>query len=207
MTAVVGRPGSAAGEEGESMKIENSFVVPMPVEQAWPLLLDVPSIAPCLPGAELTEVVGPQHYRGRALLKVGPVALAFEGEAQIVDIDAAGKTARVLAKGSDKKGRGNASATVTFALAEDPAGARVNVSTELNLVGAVAQYGRGAGLLKAIADQLIGQFAANLDAALRGASGEAGAQPAAGKPISGLRLMGGALKSMAKQKFGGGAPE
>ena len=185
------------------MKIESTFVVPMPVEEAWPLLLDVPSIAPCLPGAELIEVMGPQHYRGRASIKVGPVQLAFEGEAQIVDIDAAAKTARVVAKGSEKKGRGNASATVAFALAEHPDGARVNVATELNLVGAVAQYGRGAGLLKAIADQLIGEFAANLDAALRNATGEPGAQPATGgKPISGLRLVGRAIRSMAKNKFG-----
>ena len=184
------------------MKFDNAFVVPVPVEQAWPLLLDVPSIAPCLPGAELTEVLGPQHYRGRALLKVGPVQLAFEGEAQVVDIDDAAMTARVLAKGSDKKGRGNASATVNFAIAEHPDGARVNVTTELSLVGAVAQYGRGTGLLKAIADQLIGQFAKNLDAALRGASGDS-AQPATGgKPIAGLRLVGSAIRSMARNKFG-----
>ena len=185
------------------MKIENTFIVPMPVEQAWPLLLDVPTIAPCLPGAELTEVVGPQQFRGRALVKVGPVALAFEGEAQIVDIDDAAKTARVIAKGSDKKGRGNASATVEFALAEHPEGARVNVTTDLSLTGAVAQYGRGAGLIKAIADQLIGQFAANLDVALRSASGEEGLQASAGgKPISGLRLVGSALTRLAKDKLG-----
>lgn len=186
------------------MKIDNSFVVPVPVEQAWPLLLDVPSIAPCLPGAELTEVVGPQHYRGRAVVKVGPVQLTFEGEAQIVDIDEAARTARVVAKGSDKKGRGNAAATVLFALAEDPAGSRVDVSTDLSLVGAVAQYGRGAGLMKAIADQLVGQFAANLGALLRQAAGETGKLPPAGTPISGLRLVGSAIRGMAKQKFGRG---
>ena len=185
------------------MKLDNTFVVPIPVEQAWPLLLDVPLIAPCLPGAELTEVLGPQHYRGRALLKVGPVQLVFEGEAQVVHIDDTAKTARVLAKGSDKKGRGNASATVEFAITEHSDGARVNVCTELNLVGAVAQYGRGAGLLKAIADQLIGQFANNLDAALRGTSGDVSAQPSAGgTPVSGLRLVGSAIKRMAKNKFG-----
>lgn len=183
------------------MKIENSFTVPLTVEEAWALLLDVPAIAPCLPGAELTEVVGPQRYRGRALIKVGPVQLSFEGEAEIVDIDDGARTARVIAKGSDKKGRGNASATVVFALAEHPEGARVDITTDLNLVGAVAQYGRGAGLLKAIADQLIGQFAANLREALRSAAAGEETHPASGaKPLGGLRLLGSALKTMASRK-------
>jgi uncharacterized protein len=184
------------------MKIDNSFVVPLPVEQAWPLLLDVPAIAPCLPGAELTDVLGSQRYRGRALLKVGPVQLTFEGEAEIVDIDDAGKTARVVAKGSDNKGRGNAAATVMFALAEHADGARVDITTDLNLVGAVAQYGRGAGLLKAIADQLIGQFADNLRTALSSAGGDdEGVRPGSGaKPIGGLRLLGSALKNMAAKR-------
>lgn len=188
------------------MKFESAFLVPMPVEEAWPLLLDVPTIAPCLPGAELTEVLGPQHYRGRALLKVGPVQLAFEGDAEIVDVDHATKTARVVAKGAEKKGRGNASATVDFALSEHAGGALVNVTTELNLVGMVAQYGRGAGLLKAVADQLIGQFAKNLDAALRTVVEGEGAQPASGTvPLSAMRLLGSALKNMARSKLGRGA--
>jgi carbon monoxide dehydrogenase subunit G len=187
------------------VKFDSSFIVPLPAEQAWPLLLDVPSIAPCLPGAELTEILGQQHYGGRALVKVGPVQLSFEGEAQILDIDHAGKRARVVAKGADKKGRGHASAIVDFALSEHPDGARVTITTDLNLVGAVAQYGRGEGLLKAIADQLIGQFARNLEATLRGPTADhTQQQPNGAKPISGLRLVGGALRGMASKKISGG---
>jgi carbon monoxide dehydrogenase subunit G len=145
-------------------------------------------------------VRGPNQYRGRALIKVGPVQLAFEGEAEITDVDHDARTARVLAKGNEKKGRGNASATVQFALADHPDGSRVDVVTELNLVGAVAQYGRGAGLLKAIADQLIGQFARNLAAALNAPAGQ-GEAPGAPRPISGLKVVGSALAAMAKSKL------
>ena len=144
------------------MQFENSFLVPVPPEQAWPLLLDVQRIAPCLPGAELTEVLDERHFRGRAKLKVGPVQLAFVGVAELVSRDDTRHEARLVAKGSEGKGRGNASATVDFALRPDGGATRVELKTDLQLVGAVAQYGRGAGLIKEIANQLIGQFADNL---------------------------------------------
>jgi carbon monoxide dehydrogenase subunit G len=185
------------------MKFDNSFVVPIAPAQTWPLLLDVPTIAPCLPGAEITEVRGPRQFRGRAAVKVGPVQLAFDGEAEIVAVDDPAMTACVMAKGTDKKGRGSASATVTFTLVPDPAGTRVTVVTELSLVGTIAQYGRGVGLMHDIADQLIGQFAANLEDLIRSAaSGEASTAPIGGKPASGLGLIGGAIKAAAKRKFG-----
>lgn len=184
------------------MKFANTFTVPVAPAEAWPLLLDVPTIAPCVPGAEITEALGERKFRGRALVKVGPVQLAFEGEAEIVDVDDAAMTARVIAKGADRKGRGSASATVDFAVAADAAGARVNVATDLNLVGAVAQYGRGAGLLKLIADELIGQFARNLEAAIGGAPGEQGASPATqGRPISGVAVVGSAIRTAIQRKL------
>ncbi|MCC7345915.1 MAG: SRPBCC family protein, partial [Variibacter sp.] len=133
------------------MQFENTFTIAVGPEEAWPLLLDVPAIAPCLPGAEITEALGERKFRGRATVKVGPVQLAFAGEAEIVDVDEAARSARVVARGADQKGRGNASAAVTFSLLPDAAGSRVNVVTDLTLVGAVAQYGRGAGLLKLVA--------------------------------------------------------
>jgi carbon monoxide dehydrogenase subunit G len=185
------------------MKFDNSFVVPMPPAEAWRLLLDVPAIAPCLPGAEITETLGERRFRGRAAVKVGPVQLGFDGEAEILDVDDAAMTARVVAKGAEKKGRGHASATVDFALAADPAGARILVVTELNLVGVVAQYGRGVGLIKDIAGQLIGQFARNLESLIRAAAGEEGVvAPAGGTPASGLGLVGGAIGAAVRRKLG-----
>lgn len=184
------------------MKFDNSFTVPVPPAEAWPLLLDVPTIAPCLPGAEITEVLGERKYRGRAKVKIGPVLLTFNGEAEFVMVDDAAQTAKVVARGDDEKGRGSASATVDFALAPDPAGARVTVSTVLNLVGSVAQYGRGAGLINSIANQLISQFAENLGNIICAAAGKEDVAAPDGKPIAGLRLVGGALKDAMARKFG-----
>jgi carbon monoxide dehydrogenase subunit G len=144
------------------MKIETSFSVPVPPAEAWPLLLDVPRIAPCLPGASLTEDLGDRRYKGQALVKIGPVQLQFGGEAQITQVDEAARKARVTAKGADTKGRGNAAANVDFSLVPEGAGTRVEVVTDLQLVGTVAQYGRAAGLLKEIANQIVRQFADNL---------------------------------------------
>lgn len=144
------------------MKIDVSFSVPVPPQNAWPLLLDVPNIVPCLPGASLTEDLGNNRYKGQATVKVGPIQLTFAGEAQIVDIDEAAHTAKVQAKGADAKGRGSATAVAQFSLHPEAQGTRVDVVTDLQLVGAVAQYGRAQGLIKEIATQIVGQFAANL---------------------------------------------
>jgi carbon monoxide dehydrogenase subunit G len=144
------------------MQFENSFEVPLPPEEAWKVLLDVPRIAPCLPGAELTETLGQDKYKGRAGVKVGPVNLYFAGEAEIVEKDEAARKARLKGKGNDTKGRGQASAVVDFALVPQGAGTRVDVKTDLNMTGMVAQYGRASGLMKEIAGAILGQFAENL---------------------------------------------
>jgi carbon monoxide dehydrogenase subunit G len=144
------------------MEIKNSFTVPLQPEQAWPLLLDVPRMARSMPGAELTETVDDRTYRGKVVVKLGPVRLTFAGEAKIEDLDDAGRKARVVAKGNDTSGRGAASAKAAFALVPDPEGSRVEIVSDVQLMGTVAQYGRGGGLIAAVAGQLIGQFAENL---------------------------------------------
>lgn len=144
------------------MQFENSFDVPLPPAEAWKVLLDVPRIAPCLPGAELTETLGPDKYKGRAGVKIGPVNLFFAGEAEIVERDEVARKARLKGRGNDTKGRGQASATVDFNLVEANGGTRVNVITDLNMTGMVAQYGRASGLMKEIAGAILTQFADNL---------------------------------------------
>ncbi|MDE0779669.1 MAG: SRPBCC family protein [Alphaproteobacteria bacterium] len=146
------------------MQLNNSFTVSATPEVAWNVLLDVPRIAPCMPGAELTEVVGENTYKGNAKLRVGPVNLTFSGEAEITEMDEASRTATVHAKGNDTKGRGAAEADVVFELVEDGGQTRVDITTELNLTGTVAQYGRASGLIDAIAGQIISDFAKNLEA-------------------------------------------
>jgi uncharacterized protein len=167
------------------MQLNNSFTVPATPEAAWNVLLDVPRIAPCMPGAELTEVVGEHTYKGNAKLRVGPVNLTFSGEAKITEMDATARRATVHAKGNDTKGRGAAEADVVFALFEDSGQTRVDITTELNLTGSVAQYGRASGLIDAIAGQIISDFAKNLEAEIGTDSvvppevaGETSAEPA-----------------------------
>ena len=208
------------------MQIETSFAVPAPVERAWAILTDVPRIVPCLPGAQLTEVVDPRTFRGTAGVKIGPMQLSFAGEARIEEQDAAAHRVRVAARANDTKGRGGAQATLVFVLVPDGAGTRVDITTDLQLNGAVAQYGRGVGLIKEIANQLVGQFAENLKsqigpapAAPTPAAAVAPADapeamptaspmpapsptPAAAKPISGLSLLAAALKAMVMRWLG-----
>ncbi|MDB5546116.1 MAG: hypothetical protein JWO64_3265 [Hyphomicrobiales bacterium] len=184
------------------MIISNSFEIPLPPEEAWPLLMDVPRIAPCLPGAELLEALPDNAYKGKVSVRLGPVSLAFTGTAKFEEIDPVARTARLKAQGADTKGRGNAAAKVAFGLTPIDGGTRVNVETDLTLSGAVAQYGRAAGMLQEVAQQIIGQFARALQdmlqaqqpAAVDGvASAEIAPAPApaspAAKPISGFSLI------------------
>jgi len=157
------------------MEFDNSFDVPLSPEEAWAVLMDIPRIAPCMPGAELTEVVDPQNYKGKISVRLGPVALAFAGRIEFDSIDEANRSARVKAQGSDGKGRGAANATATFRIEPSDNGSRVFIHTDLMLSGAVAQYGRGVGMIQATAAQIIGQFAGNLRTQLN-------QQPAAAAP-------------------------
>jgi len=144
------------------MEFDNSFEVPLSPARAWTVLMDIPRIAPCMPGAELTEVVDPQNFGGKISVRLGPVALAFAGRVQIDSIDEANHSARVKAQGNDAKGRGAANATATFRIEPAAAGSKVLIHTDLMLSGAVAQYGRGVGMIQATAAQIINQFAGNL---------------------------------------------
>jgi carbon monoxide dehydrogenase subunit G len=181
------------------VEFDNSFEVPLRPAEAWPLLMDIRRIAPCMPGAEVTEVVDDTTYKGRIAVRLGPVALAFAGTIAFEELDGVNYKARVKAQGSDAKGRGAANATASFRLEPAGSGSKVLVHTDLALSGAVAQYGRGVGIIQATAAQIMNQFAANLkaqigdrDAAAPSAQGPAAktaAPPAAARPISGFSLM------------------
>ena len=146
------------------MQFSNSFEVPLPPAQAWAFLLDIQRIAPCMPGAELTEVVDESTYKGTVAVRLGPVALSFSGTAKFEDLDHEAHKARVKAQGSDTKGRGGANATVNFGLEPVAEGTKVVIDTDLNLSGSVAQYGRASGMIQSVAAQIISQFAAALRA-------------------------------------------
>src|SRR5262249_36685093 len=140
------------------MEFDNSFEVPLPPEKAWKVLLDIEGIAPCMPGAQLSEVLGEHTYRGSIAVRLGPVALTFAGVVKLEEIDEKAHTARVAAQGTDAKGRGGATAASVFRLEPAGSGSKVLVHTNLNLSGAVAQYGCGVVIIKATAAQMMNQF-------------------------------------------------
>jgi len=159
------------------VKIEDNFRVDVPVEEAWKVLLDLERIAPCLPGAQLTEVEG-DEYRGTVKIKVGPITAQYKGVAQIVEADEANHRVLLKAEGRDTRGQGNASATVTATLVGDGASTTVNIDTDLNITGKVAQFGRG--VMADVSSKLLGQFADNLKKdVLSGESPTAPTAPAA----------------------------
>lgn len=142
------------------MRIEDSFEVPLPVGDAWQLLMDIERIAPCLPGAQLREIEG-DTYRGIVKVKVGPITAQYQGSARFEHRDDEARTARVVASGRETRGQGNASATVDLAAAAAGGGTRVAVTIDLSLTGRVAQLGRGA--LAEVSSKLLAQFVENLE--------------------------------------------
>lgn len=190
------------------MQFSNNFNVSLPPADAWRMLMNIPAIAPCMPGAELTEVVDPETYKGKVAVRMGPVVLAFAGIAKFEERDDTAHTARVKAQGTDSKGRGGASATVSFRLEPNGAGSKVLIDTDLNLSGAVAQYGRSAGMIQTIAAQLINQFAKSIEKQIAasadapGGDAAAPAQVSAAKPIGAISLVAGAMWTTVKRPFG-----
>jgi carbon monoxide dehydrogenase subunit G len=160
------------------VEFDNEFTVPVPPDQAWDLLMDIERIVPCVPGAELTEIVDDRSYKGKIGVRLGPVALTFAGQATFEEMDPASRTARIKAGGNDARGRGGAQADVTFSMQPDDAGSKVVIHTNLQLSGAVAQYGRGVGMVKDLAQQIIGQFADCLEKKIIAPQAEAAAAPA-----------------------------
>jgi carbon monoxide dehydrogenase subunit G len=165
-------------DKSRVMEFDNSFEVPLSVGDAFALLMDIRRIAPCMPGAALTDVVDEHTYKGKIGVRLGPVALTFAGTVKFEEIDRANRRARVAAQGSDSKGRGAANAAASFRLEPTGTGTKVLVHTDLTLSGAVAQYGRGVGIIQLTAAQIVTQFANNLKAQLakEGAQAAAAAQ-------------------------------
>jgi carbon monoxide dehydrogenase subunit G len=173
------------------MRLENSFVVPVSVEQAWLLLNDVPSVVPCMPGAELLEVVGENAWKAKLHVKLGPIALQFLADVVRERSDEAAGNVVLGVRARESKGRGNAEATIESTLAVANGGTRVDIVTELTLRGAVAQYGRG--VVGDVASRLTAQFAARIGERLAGVPALSG--PAASpEPVGILRLVLAALR-------------
>jgi uncharacterized protein len=186
------------------MLIESDFEVAAPVDQVWRYLLDVPRMAPNLPGAELTEVIDEHTYRGRVTSKLGPVSLRFAGIAKIVGQDEAAHRVLLNASGAEERGKGQATMDITATLVPIGRGTKVRVVQDLQVSGAAAQFGRG--MIADVTNVLMRSFATNVaDDIDRWSRGEArkdgSSAPAQGLAI-GIQATVAALKRVWHRFFG-----
>ena len=171
------------------MRIENTVEVDAPLDRVWALVNDIPRVAPCMPGAALTGVVDDTTYEGTVAVKLGPLRMSYKGKVVVEEVDEANHSARLAASGRDTKGAGTARASVTTRLEPaDDTHTRLQVTSDVQLTGKVASFGRG-GAINDVATRLFGQFADCLRTTLEGepaattaaegAAGTAGAGAAA----------------------------
>ena len=184
------------------MILDNEFTVDAPVDRVWAYFLDVPNLAPCLPGATLVGDDGDGTYEGKVVAALGPVKLNFSGTARIVSADEANHRMVLKAAGSEDRGRGEAEMTITATMAPaSGGGTRVRVAQDLSISGAAANYGRG--LIADVTSVLLGSFAECVQANITGGGGTATAVravPASGFAI-GLRATVMALKRVFARFF------
>jgi len=167
------------------VQLSNEFEVSAAPEQTWALLNDVPRVVPCMPGAELTRVVGEDEWEATLHVRLGPISLQFLAQVVREEVDEEAKRVVLTAKARESKNRGSADARLQSSVAAADAGTRVEILTDLTLRGAVAQYGRG--VVPEVTRQLTKQFASCLQQQL---STEAPTNPTAPQPepVHGLRL-------------------
>jgi carbon monoxide dehydrogenase subunit G len=152
------------------MKLENEFTVPASIDQAWDVLLDVPRVAPCLPGATVEPDRGEEgEYKGQMKIKIGPITASYKGTVKIQEADQANHTVAMRAQAKDARGQGTAAATITSTMQEVSDGTKITVVTDMRVTGPAAQFGRGvmqdvsAKLMTRFADCLAEQMQASPD--------------------------------------------
>lgn len=174
-----------------AMRIEDRFTVPLPVPDAWKVLIDLERVAPCMPGAQLQEVDG-DEYRGVVKVKLGAITAQFKGVARFEEVDEDARRVVLKADGREIRGQGNASATVTAALVDAGDGrTEVSIDTDLNISGRIAQFGRG--IMGDVSSKLLGEFARCLEEDLTGSrhgGGAAGAGAGTGAALAGAASTG-----------------
>jgi carbon monoxide dehydrogenase subunit G len=206
------------------MKLEQSFEVHAPVERVWETLIDIERVAPCLPGAEITEAGDDGTYRGTFSVRLGPTTAAYRGKLDMEEVDQAARRVVMRASGQDKRGQGSAQATIVSTMRAEGELTRVDVETDFTITGRLARFGRG-GMIEDISNRLLRDFAGCLrqrieappaaepsavDAVLAATpEGAAAAPPAVGgsdapttaKPIGGFSLFFRALLDRLRRAF------
>jgi carbon monoxide dehydrogenase subunit G len=160
------------------MQLENSFSVAAPPERVFVYLLDVNKVAGCVPGAELSEVVDPTTFKGKVKIKVGPITVAYNGTARIVDRDDSARTATLEAEGRETTGPGSARAKALMSVTADGDGSVVKIVTDYNVAGRVAQFGRG--VMEDVSRRLVGEMAACIKTNVEAGESHSSPDPGAG---------------------------
>ena len=160
------------------MELSHQFTVPTGVEETWAHFEDIASVAECFPGAQVTSAEG-DSFAGSVKVKLGPIALVYNGTGTFVEKDEDAKRFVVDANGKDRRGNGTAGAHVTVTMSESGTATDVSVDTDLAITGKPAQFGRG--VMQDVSDKLLGQFVACLEARL---TAPATAEPPSGGPAT-----------------------
>jgi uncharacterized protein len=169
------------------MKLEQSFEVDAPLDQVWAALIDVERVAPNLPGAAVTGRNDDGSYNGTFTIKIGPTTASYTGKLEMQNVDEASHSATMHAHGSDKRGQGGATATISSRLTPLDGHTRVDVLTDYHITGRLARFGRG-GMIEDISERLLREFAGRLQSSLEGgpvavaADDEESEQPTAETP-------------------------
>lgn len=180
------------------MKITHEFHVDRPLETVWDYFQDIPSVAQCLPGAELTEEKGDNVYAGKVSVKLGPLSATFEGEANVAP-DAATKSGTIDGKGVDRRGGSRGQVKVVYRLTASDTGTQVDIDADVSLSGAAAQFGR-TGLINEMSSRLISEFVACVEGKLAAETVEEAARVTAGE-VKGLSLFFQSLLAWVKRLF------
>jgi len=154
------------------VKLEQAFDVKAPIDDVWAALIDVQQVAPCLPGAEVTEAGDDGTYNGTFSVKVGPATATYRGTLKMESLDEAARVATMQASGTDKRGQGGAKATIVSRMREENGGTHVEVETDLTITGRLAQFGRP-GIIQDVSNRLMQDFANCLQASLAPREAEA----------------------------------
>ena len=180
------------------MKITNEFTVSRPVDTVWEFFQDVPSVAECLPGAELTTDNGDGTYEGNLSIKLGPMAANFEGRATVTP-DPATKTGKIEGRGADRRGGSRGQVSVDYSLDAAEGGTKVTIDADVTLSGAAAQFGR-TGLINEMSNRLIGEFVGCVEGKLSAGSAEEAAEVRASE-VRGISLFFQSLWSWIRRLF------
>ena len=139
------------------MQLENEFTVPASIDQAWAVLLDVPRVAPCLPGATVEPGGDDGEYKGQMKIKIGPITASYKGTVKIQEADEAAHRVAMRAQAKDARGQGTAAATITSTMEEVADGTKIHVLTDMRVTGPAAQFGRG--VMQDVSAKLMTRFA------------------------------------------------